>query len=249
MTVTKAVLLAAGRGTRLGAITANYPKPLLEVGGRPIIAHILDGLLAARIEEVTIVTGHFAALLEAELGNGEHAGLRLHYVRQERIEGTARALALARDFCGDDKFFIGWGDILVQPENYARLLRAARFADHLLAVNSSDDPASGAAVYVDDPAALDRDEPARVTRIVEKPAPGTSTTNWNNAGFGVLGPAIWPEIARLEPSLRGEYELPQAVAALVEGGADVRAVPVIGPWFDVGTPDDLDRARAEFGRS
>ncbi|HEX6030901.1 MAG TPA: sugar phosphate nucleotidyltransferase [Tepidiformaceae bacterium] len=246
MSVTKAVLLAAGRGTRLGALTANFPKPLLTVGGRPIIAHILDGLVAAGIEDVVVVTGHFASLVEAELGNGEPSGLRLKYVRQERLEGTARALSLAREFCGDEQFFFSWGDILVRPENYRVVLQSARFAEHVLAVNEVEDPASGAAVYVDKPAKLAVGEPARVVGMVEKPAPGTSTTRWNNAGFGVLGPAIWDAIERLEPSPRGEYELPQAMAALIEGGADVRAVPVTGPWFDVGTSDDLEAARAEF---
>ena len=247
MSVTKGVLLAAGRGTRLGAITANYPKPLLTVGGRPIIVHILDGLADAGIEDVMVVTGHFASLVESELGNGEQSGLRLRYARQERLEGTARALLLGRDFCGDEQFFFGWGDILVRRENYRAVLRAARFADNVLAVNEVNDPASGAAVYVDDPSKLEAGEPARIVRIVEKPAAGTSTTRWNNAGFGVLGPAIWASIECLEPSARGEYELPQAIAALIESGAEVRAVPVRGPWFDVGTPDDLEAARAAFG--
>jgi dTDP-glucose pyrophosphorylase len=139
------------------------------------------------------------------------------------MEGTARALALARAFCSDEQFFFGWGDILVGPENYVRVIRGARFAGHVLAVNHVEDPATGGAVYVDDPVALDAGKAARVTRIEEKPPPGTSTTNWNNAGFGVLGPAIWAEIDRLGRSERGEYELPQAIAALVAGGGDVRA--------------------------
>ncbi len=236
--ITKAIQLAAGRGTRLGAITAHYPKALLEVGGRPIIVRIIDGLARAGIADLAIVTGHEAALLEAEVGTGAHAGLRIVYVRQERLEGTARALALARGFAGDDHFFFGWGDILVAAPNYARVIKAARFADAVLAVNEVDDPAAGAAVYVD--------EEMRITRIVEKPPPGTSATRWNNAGFGVLGPAIWPEIDRLTPSPRGEYELPQAIAALVASGAAVRAVPVGGPWFDIGAPEDLAAARAAF---
>jgi len=236
----KAVLLAAGRGTRLGAITANYPKPLLDVGGQPIIARVLSGLSRAGIEEVTIVTGHFAELLEAEVGNGAGSGLAVRYVRQERLGGTARALALARDWLGEDRFFFGWGDILVQPANYRNLIRAARLADAAIAVNEVDDPWAGAAVYID--------ADGLVTRIVEKPPKGTSTTRWNNAGFGVLGAAIWPEIDRLEPSLRGEYELPRAIAALAESGVRVRAVPVEGPWFDIGTPEDLERARAAYRR-
>ena len=238
--ITKAVLLAAGRGSRLGALTENQPKPLLSVAGRPIIVHILDGLRRAGIEEITVITGYLGDVLERELGNGEASGLNLRYVRQENLNGTARALALARDWLGDEQFFAGWGDILVRPENYRRVLRAARLADAAIAVNDVDDPRAGAAVYVD--------EAKIVQRIVEKPARGTSTTRWNNAGLSVVGMSIWAEIDRLQPSERGEYELPRAVAALVAGGARVVAVPVEGEWFDVGTAEDLERARAEFGK-
>ena len=238
--ITKAVLLAAGRGSRLGALTENQPKPLLSVAGRPIIVHILDGLRRAGIEEITVITGYLGDVLERELGNGEASGLNLRYVRQENLNGTARALALARDWLGDEQFFAGWGDILVRPENYRRVIRAARLADAAIAVNEVDDPWAGAAVYVD--------AAKIVQRIVEKPARGTSTTRWNNAGLSVVGMSIWAEIDRLQPSKRGEYELPRAVAALVAGGARVVAVPVEGEWFDVGTAEDLERARAEFGK-
>ncbi len=238
--ITEAVLFAAGRGTRLGAITANYPKALLDVGGRPIIVHVLDGLLRAGIAEVAVITGHSAGLLEAEVGTGGQSGLRISFVRQETLDGTARALGLCREFFGDDRFFWSWGDILVEPPNYARVLRSARFADAVIAVNEVDDPWAGGAVYVDDA--------MRVVRIVEKPPAGTSTTHWNNAGFGVLGPAIWPEIERLQPSARGEYELPRAIAAMVDSGIELRAVPVEGPWFDVGTQEDLESARAAYAR-
>ena len=238
--VSKAVLLAAGRGTRLGALTERMPKPLLSVGGRPIIARILDGLRAAGIREVLIVTGYLGEQIERELGNGAASGFSITYARQETRDGTARAAALAREFAGDERFFVGWGDILVDPANYPKLVRAARFADAAIAVNEVADPAAGAAVYVDDG--------MRATRIVEKPAPGTSATPWNNAGLCVLPPAIWPFIEALEPSERGEYELPQAIAAFIEGGANVRAVPTDGPWFDIGTPENLEAARAAFGR-
>ena len=236
--ISKAVLLAAGRGTRLGALTVNTPKPLLRVGGRPIIAHILHGLRAAGVEEATIVTGHLADLLESELGDGEATGLDLRYARQDQPDGTARALNLARDWVGEDQFFFGWGDILVRPENYRNIIRLAPTADAVIAVNPVADPWAGGAVYVDGANV--------VQRIVEKPPKGASTTNWNNAGFGVLGPTIWPEVDRLQPSARGEYELPQAIAALVESGARVIAVPVEGDWFDIGTPEDLARARAAW---
>jgi NDP-sugar pyrophosphorylase family protein len=238
--VEKAVLLAAGRGTRLGPLTERVPKPLLSVAGRPIIVHILDGLFKAGIRDVTIVTGYLAEKLEAELGNGAGSGMELRYVRQESLDGTAHALALARDHLGDSRFFVGWGDILVRPENFRAIVRAARLADAAIAVNEVDDPSPGAAVYVDDAMV--------VQRIVEKPPPGTSTTHWNNAGLAILGPDIWPHIEALAPSARGEYELPRAVASLVASGARVVAAPIEGPWFDIGTPENLEAARAAFGR-
>ncbi|MCC6387504.1 MAG: nucleotidyltransferase family protein [Dehalococcoidia bacterium] len=236
--IERAVLFAAGRGARLGEITATTPKPLLTVGGRPVIVRALDGFARAGIREVVVVTGYLGEQVEAELGNGEACGMRLSYVRQATPDGTAKALLLARDALGEGPFAWAWADIVVPSEAYRAVVRAA-LADGALAVNEVDDPAEGAAVYVAD---------GFVTRIVEKPAPGSSTTRWNNAGVGVLGPAAWEHVAALEPSPRGEYELPRAIAAMVAAGARLRAVPVEGPWSDIGTPASLAAAREHYAR-
>ena len=243
-----AVVLAAGRGTRLGALTADTPKPLLTIGRRPLIAHILDGLIGAGIEQAAVITGYHGAALEAELGNGAGSGVAITYLRQEALDGTARALALAREVIGGQRFFFTWGDILVRPENYRSVLRASRLADGAIAVNPMEDPSAGAAVFTEPPLPWPptADMPAAVlTGIIEKPADG-STSHWNNAGFGVLGPEIFDVIATLAPSPRGEYELTGALDALVRAGTRIRAVPVEGPWFDIGTPESLDAARAAF---
>ena len=237
-TVRSAVLLAAGRGSRLGALTANFPKPLLEVGGQPILHRIISGLAAANIRDFIVVTGHRGDLLAEVTGPGDPWGATIRYVHQDRIDGTASALQLARPYLPDQPFFVGWGDILVEAANYARVVEAATETGAALAVNHVDDPSSGAAVYVD--------ASGFVTRLVEKPAPGTSTTNWNNAGLASLPPAVWPYIDALERSPRGEFELPQAIAAFVRDHS-VRAVPITGPWFDIGTPENLAAARAHFG--
>jgi len=237
--IERAVLFAAGRGARLGEITAATPKPLLAVGGRPVIVRALDGFADAGIREVVVVTGYLGNQVEAELGNGEACGMRLSYVRQADPGGTAKALLLARDALGEGPFAWAWADIVVPLETYRAVTRAAALADGALAVNDVDDPTEGAAVYVAD---------GFVSRIVEKPAPGSSTTRWNNAGIGVLGPAIWEHVAALEPSARGEYELPRAIAAMVAAGARLRAVPVEGPWSDIGTPASLAAAREHYAR-
>jgi dTDP-glucose pyrophosphorylase len=247
--VRKAVLLAAGRGTRLGSLTADRPKPLLTIGRRPLIAHILDGLLAIGIEGVIVITGYRAAMIEAELGNGAGSGISITYVHQQQLNGTARALALARDHMGEERFFFTWADILVEPRDYAAVLKGSRLADGAIAVNPVDDPAEGAAVFTDPPLPWPpaHESPAAyVTRIIEKPPPGSSDSHWNNAGFGVLAPAIWDAIEHLQPSPRGEYELPAAIDAIVQAGQRIRAIPVNGPWFDIGTPEALEAARAAF---
>lgn len=237
--VSRAVLLAAGRGSRLGALTANTAKPMLDVGGEPIIHRIIAGLAAGGIREVVVVTGYAAGPLEAATGDGSRWAIVIRYVRQFVPEGTARAVALARGFVGDGPFFVGWADIVVEPGNYGRLIQSATKTGGAIGVNDVDDPAEGAAVYVDGA--------MHVTRIVEKPKRGTSTTRWNNAGLMVVPPAIWSHIEALGQSPRGEYELPQAVAGLVGEGFRFEAVPVLGPWFDIGTVESLEAARAHFG--
>lgn len=234
--IEKAVVFAAGRGTRLGAVTAHTPKPLVEVAGLPLLHHALAGIEQSGISFARVITGHLGEQIERRFGD-QFGTLELSYLRQEFLDGTAGAARLVRDWCDEDPFLFAWGDILVDPATYARVLDAATSDQLSLAVNEVDDPAAGAAVYVDG---------GLVTRIVEKPLPGTSATKWNNAGIGVLDHRIWPVIDRLPRSERGEYELPRAIQLLIEGGADVAAVPVEGRWFDVGTPESLALAEASF---
>jgi NDP-sugar pyrophosphorylase family protein len=235
-----AVVLAAGRGTRMGGLTAATPKPLLTVAGRSIIEHIIAAIAVADIRRIAIVTGYLGEQIEAALGGGERLGVEIRYVRQERAEGTARALLLAEQFIADRPFLLSWGDVLVERQTYRELIAhfGASPCDVLLAVNEVDDPWRGAAVYADCN--------WRVTRIEEKPARGTSSTRWNNAGILACAPSLLDYARHLAPSERGEYELPQAVAQMVRDGRVVRAEPVRGLWCDVGTPADLQWADAQL---
>lgn len=234
-----AVVLAAGRGSRMGTLTAETPKPLLPLRGRPILDHILEGLAEAGVHQAVIITGYRAERIEAYYGT-KAAGIALSYRRQETPTGTATAVLLAADDIGSQPFFLSWGDILVEPGTY-RALRTdfeTRRPDALLGINEVDDPWRGAAVYMDDD--------FRITRLVEKPAPGTSTTRWNNSGVFVLHPVVLDYARRLSASERGEYELPQAFAAMIESGCSVFAHPIRGFWSDLGTPEDLAAAERSY---
>lgn len=234
-----AVILAAGRGTRMGALTAQRPKPLLSVGGRPLIEHILLGFRAAGIERAVVVTGYRGEQIEAALGDGAHLGMAIAYARQEEANGTARALLQVQPHLRDETFALSWGDVVVDSSFYREMVGAfAATFEVQLAVNEVDDPWRGAAVYVG--------ADWRVTRLEEKPPRGTASTRWNNAGIFTFRPSIFRYAAGLAASARGEYELPQAIARMIEDGCEVRAVPIRGFWADVGTPEDLERARRWF---
>jgi len=171
--IRKAILLAAGRGVRLGPLTADTPKTLLDISGKPMLSHIIEGFALTGIESFIIVTGYLAHQVE-DFGrrfSADHPELKIETVRQHELNGTAGAMLCARSFAARDDFVFGWGDILMDRENYPRFVKSARETsyDLLLAVNRTRDPCRGAAVYVD--------WQMRVQRLVEKPPPVTSTTN------------------------------------------------------------------------
>ena len=234
----KAVILAAGKGTRMRGLAADRPKHMLEVGKRRLLEHVVLAIARGGVREFVVVTGHFANLIEEHFGDGARLGLRFRYVRQERQDGTGSAAHLAREEIGEEPFLLALGDILVSPENYPELIGSFEESpcDALLSLVRVDDPWRGAAVYVE--------AGMRVTEIVEKPPQGASATPWNNAGLFIFAPALFRYTAGLTLSPRGEYELTSAIAAMIADGRQVRGFPLRGFWGDMGTPEDLGRFEA-----
>jgi dTDP-glucose pyrophosphorylase len=226
--ITQAVILAAGRGTRLGPLTADLPKPMIPLAGKPLLEHLLDRLCAAGVRRALLVTGYRAEAIESHFA---HFAIPVDFIRQTEINGTARAALLAREWAGPDPFFLTFGDILAEPADYAGALAAAIGADAVVGCKWVDDPHQGAAVYVD--------EQGFVTRIVEKPPPGTSATNWNSAGLYCFGPDGFEEFARVPLSTRGEYEITSAIEAQIATGRRLRLYSIGGAWRDVGRPEDI----------
>src|SRR6266446_5764942 len=123
----KAVILAAGKGTRMKELTNEIPKPMLAVQGKPILEHIIDGLMGTGIRAFCIITGWRAEVIEEHFGDGSRLGAKIRYARQAIQDGTGKAPELAKDFVGADSFLLTYGDILVRPETYQQMLR--RFAE------------------------------------------------------------------------------------------------------------------------
>jgi len=239
MVATRGVVLAAGRGTRLGTLTEAVPKPLLEVGGRPVLDHIVSSMVAAGVRQLTVVTGYLASQIEDHLA--AVCPIPVSFIRQAEFNGTAGALRLAASAIGHEPFMLSWGDIITDHDHYLAVAEAFRTElAAVIGVNMLDDVSMGSSVVFE--------EDLVVTDIIEKPV-GPPPSDWNSAGVMVFGPQVWGHIETLRPSDRGELELPDAIKSMLASGEDIAALPLMGRWFDMGTPETLATARESFQAS
>jgi len=232
MSITNAVVLVAGRGTRLKPVTGDLPKPLVPLNGKALIEHVLDNLRGAGLSRFLLVVGYRHELFYAHFSSETS----IHYALQDPVDGTGSAARLARSFAGDQPFLLIFGDILADPTDLramTQVLLDDPMAEAVVAVKHVDDPYQGAAVYEQD---------LVLTRFVEKPPIGTSTTNWNSAGIFVFRQSIFDELDALPLSSRGEYELTMALVQMLEKGRRLLVYPLRGGWRDVGRPEDLEEA-------
>ena len=229
-TVKKAMLLAAGRGTRMRELTNDLPKPMIPVRGKPILQSIVEGLRDAGVEEVLIVVGYRADVVTDFFGDGSKFGVRISYETQVVQDGTGRVVELGKVFAGNDPFVLSYGDILVDPVNYKRLT-APGAEEAIVSVKRNEDVSKGGAVFVN--------ERFELTDLREKPKPGEPTSPWYNAGVYTFRPSIFEFTAKLERSPRGEFELTDAIRALALSGKLVQAFELTGAWADVRDPEVL----------
>ncbi|MEY2489700.1 MAG: UDP-N-acetylglucosamine diphosphorylase / glucose-phosphate thymidylyltransferase [Verrucomicrobiota bacterium] len=233
MTVKKAVLLAAGRGTRMRELTQELPKPMLQVRGKPVLQHIIEGLRGAGLADFLIVVGWHAEVVRDFFGDGSNFGVRLKYATQVVQDGTGKVVELAREFVGSEPFVLSYGDILITPENYPHICVALAGAEAVVSVKRNEDVTQGGAVFVN--------EKFELIDLREKPKPGEPTSPWYNAGVYAFRPSIFDYTAKLERSPRGEYELTDAIRNLAVAGNKVQALELAGDWTDVRDPEVLAR--------
>lgn len=248
----KAVILAAGKGTRMKDLTQEMPKPMLAVAGRPVLEHILRGLRGAGVREVCIIIGYRGDAIRAHFGDGAALDLRLCYVEQTTQDGTGKAPELAKDFVGSDDFVLSYGDILVSPDNYYRMVEDFQKTrpDALVTVKRGEDVTKGAVVCFD--------EDFFMTDLVEKPTLGQmealisagkvqrGAPAWYNAGVYIFTPRLFEFTARLQKSVRGEFELPDALTAMTRAGLRLRGFELQGQWADVRDPQVLADLQKSF---
>ncbi len=234
VTVMKALVLCAGRGTRLRPLTHTRAKAALPVAGRPVLGHILTYLKAQGFFDVGIV-------ISPEQGELQRLGAaaedqRLTFIRQRWPRGIAHAVQAAADWLGGDPFLLYLGDNLTDEDlGPAKARFEADGPDALIAVRPVEDPRRFGVAEVAD---------GRVNRVVEKPTAPAS--NLAIAGIYFFRSTIHEAIRALTPSARGEFEITDAIQALVQAGAAVLAHRMTGWWQDMGSPEGMLAANAHL---
>jgi dTDP-glucose pyrophosphorylase len=248
----KAVILAAGKGTRMRTLTSEVPKPMLSgKKGTPILEEILEGILDAGIRDFFVVTGFRAEVIEGHFGDGSKWGARINYGRQLVQDGTGKAPEVAKAFVADSPFLLTYGDILVPPETYRRMVARFQTANFsgVITVTRGEDVTKGGLDFFDDQFCL--------KSLVEKPSPEQldqlrrdgwlkpGEPVWYNAGIYIFKPAIYQFTSELKKSPRGEYELTDAISAMVRAGHRLAGLEIEGRWVDVRDPQVLAKLRSE----
>jgi mannose-1-phosphate guanylyltransferase len=219
----KAVILVGGPGTRLQPLTFIVPKSLVPVLNRPVMEHMLAYLRQFGIEDVILTLNYLPDAIRSHFGEGRDFGVKLTYCMEKEPLGTAGAVKNAAAYL-DGTFIVLNGDIFTEMD------LADMFSFH----TRNKAKATISLTWVDNPSAfgvVETDKNYQVKRFIEKPPPGTATTNWINAGTYILEPEVLDHIPADKHYMFERGLFP----GLLEAGKPVFGYPYRGYWLDMGT--------------
>ena len=269
----KAVIPAAGLGTRLLPATKSVPKEMLPVVDRPVLHYVLEEAFGAGLDDVLLVTGRRERAIEDYLdpapqladaleADDESArarsievvpeGARIHYVRQREPRGLGDAVLHARRHVGDASFCVLLGDSLLAPDAPAELARLIEAHEEtgapvvaLEPVPREETPRRGIVRLAAGEEEVPADGPVRLEAFVEKPDPAEAPSRFSVAARYVLGPGIFPLLEQTGPGVGGEIQLTDALDALARRRA-VYGLRLRGRRYDIGNLADYARTFLAF---
>ena len=228
------VILAAGKGTRMRPFSEHWPKPILPVLGKPLMAYQLEMMASMGIRKVVVVVGHLGHEVVRALGDGSAWGVSIQYVEQEQMLGIAHAVGRLEAHV-DRPFFLFLGDIFFVTENLDEMLTRFR-RDRLggvLACKREPDLEAMKRNF-----AVMADEDGVVTRVVEKPR--FPRTDLKGCGIYLFDQAFFDAVRRTpRTALRDEYEITDAIQIFLDDGYPVAAAEVVKADMNVSYPKDL----------
>jgi NDP-sugar pyrophosphorylase family protein len=229
----RAMVLAAGRGTRLAPLTDRLPKPLMPVAGRPMLAHILDCLRVGGIDEVVINLHHLGHLIEEAIGDGSAFGLRVRYSWEPKILDTGGGIRRAEPFLAGEPFVVVNGDSLLElPLRTLFAYHEERGGIVTMVVRPSPDAEQWGLIE------LDADD--RVRRVVGQP---------DEVPAGSLRPFMFPGMQVFEPDVFDWMDpgiaysvIRETYPRLLRAGRPVYGFVTRARWLTIDTPAELAAA-------
>lgn len=233
-----AMILAAGKGTRLYPVTETVAKPMVPVAGRPVLEHTVRWLRDHGIRRIAVNLHHLAESVRGHFGDGARFGVHIDYSEEPELLGTAGGVKRLETFF-EDPFLVVYGDVLTDLDLGALVAchRATGGTPHAtLALDQRPDAAQAGVVALD--------ATRRIRRFVEKPRPGEIDSPWVNSGVMVLDRVLLDRIPAGRVSDFGRDVLPAWLAA----GVLLQGWPLPAGTFlvDVGTPESYARAQREW---
>ncbi|MFX0122647.1 MAG: bifunctional sugar-1-phosphate nucleotidylyltransferase/acetyltransferase [Candidatus Hodarchaeota archaeon] len=224
-----AIILTAGKATRLYPVTKSIPKPLMPIAGSPLICHILDAL-SANVNHVIIVIGHKADLVK-DMINRMNYPFKIDWVVQQEQLGTGHAVKICERYIDSDVFFMMYGDIFTSQQVINEIILLGQESDHRRGIFSAKkvtNPEKYGCLEI---------EGDNLVKILEKhPQPPSS---YINAGMMVLPSTIFDYLTHTPKSTRGEIELTDSINQLIQDGFSFFIYNIKDHWIDIGYPWDL----------
>jgi len=228
----KAVILAAGQGTRMGPLTRNTPKVMLPIANKPLLYHVIKSAHDAGIRDFVLVVGYGEQIIKEYFKDGSDMGVRIEYVHQEKQLGTADAVGSVEGMV-NERFLVLNGDIIVSAAHIKMLIGCR--SDVVLTARHVDNPCEYGVLEIQE---------KKVLRIIEKPK--NPPTNLANAGIYVFPLSIFDAIHKTGISVRKEYEITDSLQMLIDEGEDVGFLTLCDKWMDIGKPWELLEANEYF---
>lgn len=226
----KAIVLCAGKGTRLYPVTLTMPKPLVPVANKPLLKYAIETLIGMGATEIGLVVNSLDSPIRTQLGDGlESVGVPLTYIAQENPRGLAHAVKLAQPFIGDQPFIVYLGDNIFQDRMrvlYQQFEQTG--ASAALALTIVPNPSAFGIAEL---------EQGAIRRLIEKPK--VPPSNLAIAGVYVFQPDIFDAIEQIKPSWRNELEITDAIQHLIDQKKTVIPYVVEGWWIDAGNADSI----------
>ena len=224
--IENALILAAGKGTRMWPLTENVPKPLLPISGVPIIKRQIDELKKVGVKKVYILIGYQMNEIPNYLDKNE-TEIKIDYIVQEEQKGTGHAVKMAENKI-KGSFYCLNGDIIISAKNLKKINNCN---DMAMMVTTVEDGSNFGAV---------KEKNGYLVSIIEKGKGGKCKIN---AGIFIFNEAIFTAINNTKESIRGEYELTDALELVSN---QIEVIEFEGKWRDIGNPWDLISANEDY---